>query len=355
MFCCFLPIYILCKSMEINDIRNSKEFKGVSFSKFKKTDVQKQFIKAVLDSLIEPACYWGCELICAGHYKDLWDSILLIFAKHIHTANPKLAVYLERRLYAFVDIMNNGYVGNELQMRNSEKVRRMFAEIISIVTFSKKSHPYEEIKIKKIELPEETKLKAPDLSFATCFKKDPNQLFVPLNEFAYALKTKNIFDACYWISWFIEYDCHCRITKTPLLIERRSFKKNLNQNVVWMLWDTILETSKTSDTIVDTIIKSLLNIFIKKYSIAENKKKLFLFYFAVSLLIGPTEYSNITDNMEDVNVIVDNINSIYKQIKVNEISPNTDYLFNNINTNLEKTIEKLEKMESFTNNFIPRI
>ena len=338
---------------EINDIRDIKDFKGISFSKFKKTDVQKQFINSVLDSSIEPACYWGAELICAGHFKDLWDSIILIFAKHIHGANPKLAVYLDRRLMGFIEILNNGYLSNELRMRNNEKIRKLFAEIISIITFSKKNHPFEEIKIKKIEFTE-LKLKAPDLTFATCFKKDPKQLFLPLNEFAYALKTKNIYDACYWITWFIEYDCHCR--KTPLIIERRTFLKNLNQNIAWMLWDTILEESKNADNIVTTIIKSLLNLFAKKYSISENKKKMFIFYFAVSLLSGPNQYSPISDNMEEVNTIMDNIHSIYKQIKVNEISPNTDYLFTDIkNTNLEKTIEKLEKMEFLTNTFIPRI
>jgi len=338
---------------EINDMRDIKEFKGVSFSKFKKSDVQKQFVKSVLESAVEPACYWSCELICSGHFKDLWDSIILIFAKHIQMANPKLAVYLDRRLSVFANILNNGYVSNELQLRNNEKIRKLFAEIITIITFAKKSHPYEEIKV-KIEW-EETRLKAPDLTFATCFKKDPKKLFVPLNEMSYALKTKNIIDACYWITWFIDYDCHCRTKKTPLLIERRTFLKNLNQNVVWMIWDTILDFSKSSEPIVITIIESLLNIFSKKYSVAENKKKMFVFYFAVSLLVGPNQYSNISDNMEEVNEIVDNIHSIYKQIKINEISPNTDYLFNNINVNLEKTIEKLEKMESITNIFIPRI
>ena len=62
----------------------------------------------------------------------------------------------------------------------------------------------------------------------------------------------------------------------------------------------------------------------------------------------------IVKDIDFIKKIKSNSNEIYKQIKKNEITPKSNYLFKNLgkNKNLENTISKLDKMNSLT--FIPR-
>lgn len=342
---------------QINDVRTDKDFRLITFSGFKKSDVHKEYVKAILESKIEPSLFWACELISAGHLKDLWSLIIYVFTKHVHTGNPKLSVYLDRRLCNFIDIIKNGYMDRELHARNNNKIRKLFAEITCVLCLSKKKHPYEEIKIHKDDFNDfSEKLVAPLNNI--CFKNDPKQLFLPLNELTFALTEGDTINSCYWVSWIVDYECICRNKKIKLNAENRSFiDSKYRNNVVWMIWDVFFHVSETKNTIVNTIVTSLFNIFIKRYSHTENKRKIFLLYFVVSLLTEIHDYSiTMIEDSDKITSIVDNIDTIYKQVKTNEVSPNTDYLFKDVKqTNLEKTIERLETMENMTNKFIPRL
>ena len=342
---------------EINDIRMPTDFKGVSFSKYKKTEVRQALIDNMLKGRIEPACYWSAELICAGHYGELWETILYYIGKHIHLANPKIIIYLEMRYTLFKNIMMQGHYLNELQLRNNSTIRQLFAEIISAITISNKKHSFEYIKINRIEEFDITqmseKLTAPTAEYASEIyqKDDPKELYIAINEFAYNITKKNMLQSSYWIEWIIEFDIICKKKKLPTLCQRRNnanIEKKYQRDIIWMIWDVLLlYSTKTENTFIDKIMNSLYTLFCIKYTTGSCKKRRYIMYFAVALLTEqvPTDVDVITKK-ETIQIVVSKIHEIYKQIKKNEESPNTDYLFSNLDktNNFEKSLKKMEML-----------
>jgi len=346
---------------DINDLRSSNEFKGVTFSKFQKIKVKNELINCLLAAKVEPACYWTAELICAGHFIDLWETVILYVSKYIHLGNPKLPIYIDMRIGNFKDIMSNGYVGNELSLRNNPKIRQLFAEVVSLLCHSKKKHSLESIKIKKQEEFNMTymasRLKAPSIDFARdVFKNDdPKELYIAINEFAYHIspKSKNAVNACYWLEWILEYESICKQTKELCLCETRSFAPVLDKfktDSIWIIWDVMLtEAKKKSDPLILKTINALLDMFSIKFSSGVKKRRRFIIYFGVTLLTEPVDFGiDIITNKVELESIVKKINVVYKDIKKNEMSPKTDYLFNGTSSNssLDKTIERLDKMNT---------
>lgn len=346
---------------EINDIRNTTHFRGVSFSNFKKTEVRKQYIECMKRGKIEPACYWCAELVCAGHYGELWETILHFMAKHIHLGNPKLVVYLERRFCIFRNIVSQEHLMNELDLRNQNNIRKMFAEITTILCMSVKKPSIEPVKINKVEEFDITqmtdRLKAPSIHYiADIFlPKDPKELMIPMNEFAYNLSSdcKNMATACYWIEWTIEFELICRKRREPCVCVSRTeynVDKKYTTDVIWIVWDVLLHYSNLlEDPLITKIMNSLVDLFSIKYTLGTPKKRRYLLYFAVSLLTEfVPRHIDIVEDKITVYSVMEQINEVYKQIRKNQVSPGTDYLFDDFDADntFQKTLEKMEQMNA---------
>ena len=346
---------------EINDKRVIGDFKKITFSKFEKNKAKRELISCLASGKIEAACYWSAEFICSGHFSDLWETIIEFVSRYIHLGNPKLPIYIAMRFENFKTIVCNGYLDNDLRLRNNPKIRTIFAEIISVLCLSRKKHIFMPIKIKKMEEFDMThlasKLKAPSLEYCKeIFQDDdPNEFFIPINELSYHIssQSKNVVNACYWMEWILEYEKICRNKNEKCICARRTFKSvndKYQLEPIWMIWDILIkQCNLRNNPIMNKILDALITIFCIKYTPGVKRKRRFLIYFAIALLTETVDLNfEIVSNHDNVSKTVNNINIIYKEIKKNEISPKTDYLFNGTPSisNLDKTIARLEKMDS---------
>jgi hypothetical protein len=273
------------------------------------------------------------------------------------------------RLSNFKSIIRNGYEDNILASRNNIKIRKLFCEIMCVLCDAKRRHSFDNVKIKPDDLNMITikdKFKAPSTEYGeeVFTTEDPKELFPFVNELAYSITItgNNQMVACYWIEWIFEYETRCKALKEKLFCERRNFANvdvKCQKDIVWIIWDIFLKESIKRSKIIQKIINSLLNLFCLKYTTGCHKKRKNLMYLAISILcekFTPEKEIIRHSQIGLVNTIKQKIESVYSQIKKNEESVKTEYLFLGLKSNnLENTIKKLEQMNSFGETFVPRI
>ena len=336
----------------INDIRSPTQFKGITFSKYKKTDVRNQLIENMKSGKIENSLYWSAEFICAGHFMDIWEIILNYVGKHIHLGNPKMVIYLQMRFEMFKNIISKGQYLSEIDLRNDLKMRKLFAEIISALTLSNRKHSFEPIRINREEEFDMTQMterfKAPSVHYADGLlkKEDPKEFFIAVNEFAYHISpdSKSTINACYWIEWMIDFDTICRKRKEPCLCEKRNkvpVEGKYQRDNIWLLWDVIeyyiSNVYKMDNNYIYKLFNAVYQLFCIKYTTASCKKRRYLLYFAVALLTEDVPNNiELMPHKQMVQTAIGKINDIYKQIKTNGL---------NVGCEQNKIIDNIETLE----------
>lgn len=351
---------------EINDPREIPAFRGITFSGFSRAKAKKELIQSMYDEKIEQSCYWSAELICAGQHNEVWESIIIFFAKYVHNGNPKLVVYLSRRILNFEQIVANGFTTCPLLLRNNNEFRKLFAELICIMCSANKHHSIDEIKVPATEFEADNmceRLKAPDASYIeSIFREDdPLELFVALNELTYSLTIRSCTIASYWTEWIIAFG-----NAENLKCERRVFvpvAPNHQTHFIWLIWDVFINiSSNRHNTLVQRLVESTLECFCFHFRPTNIRKYKLLLYFIIELLCAPvnTNYTDtIIKNQSIITTVTSHISDIYTQIKENQHDVGTDYLFadmdsDNHNSNLENTISQLKTVNQMTEMFTPR-
>lgn len=333
-------------------IDNRFDFKTLSFSNYKVKEIKKQLIKYVTNSDIEKSCFFVSELICSGLYVELWEIIIHILGKFIYNCNLKLICYIEIKFRNFKMYVNSGV--DDLQLRNSENIRYMFCEIISIMCLSNKSQSISRVNIEKNDLDSihlTSKLKADKVEYANkVFSSgdDPNELFISVNELVYNINNKNPnqFLIFFWIEWIIKFTQVLKKNKKSTACRTRSYpvENKHKKNVIFLIWDCI-KTKQTDNPLIKKCIESLINIFCIRYSQSCNSKRIYLLYLSVNLLISKNINISapITTDISLIDKIKNKNDFFYKQIKKNEINEYTsgEVIDDGQKNSIDKSIERI--------------
>lgn len=334
----------------INDIRPSKAFTTTTFSGYKKTDVIKSFMKSLIYAKIEPACYWSAELLCSGALNELWGIIIQFYCRYIHIGNAKIAIYLEHKHQQWTDLLRVCSSGMLIQARNDSKIRAITAEIICILCDAVRKHALDPIKIGVDDFDMEymrTRFKAPSMIYAEPIyhPQDPADFIIAINELAYHVSSssRNTIMACYWVEWIHEFEKRYNGAKdgsgAPYTCETRVFipvDNKYKKDIVWLIWDVLTYTAtniETASPLIKKIIDALLYLYCVNYTKGTYNKRKHILYFAVNVLCEPIQFTEPIirpENREKCEIVVSNIDIIYKQIKTAEQSAGTDYLLTEI-------------------------
>lgn len=351
----------MLRSAEINDIRSGPDFKTSSFSKYKRSDVNKELIQCMAKGRVEAAVHWCAELACAGHFADIWECIITALARY--SGNAKVAIYIESKLAAFKHILNQGEFARELDLRNQSTIRAIFAEVVCVICFAPKRSVLEPIKLDKNEgfdvLLIQERLTAPDTELGDDIfcKEDPKELYIAINEFAYCIspQSANLAGACYWIEWIIEFAAICLRRKTTCKCMRRDFAEvppARQMDVIWMIWDCIRHRAQYKSKLIQKAVDAALSLFSLNYTPAACKRRRHLLHFVVSIVIDTTERATEIIAEKDKPVlhsVLSQLNDLYADIKQNEVSANTDYLFSSLDdarNTMDASIKKMQMMNA---------
>lgn len=348
----------------INDMRTQKDFATCTFSNYKKTDAAKSLMKSLVYAKTEDACHWCAELFCSGHAADIWAVFVEFYNRYVHIGNPRIAVYLEHKHQQYVFICGK-YTMMPIQVRNDSGARRMFAEIVCILCDATRKHALNPIKIAADDFDLgylKSRFKAPSMIYAEPIyhKNDPAEFIVAVNEFAYHISSssRNTIMACYWIEWIHEFDrrfgggedgggacagagAGARQRRT-FTCEPRIFAPvdhKYRSDVIWLIWDVILYTveeevaARENGRAIQKCVVALLYLYSMNYTKGSYNRRKYILYFVVNLMcetalaaVALAEPILRPETREKCEVIIENVELIYKQMKQSEQRGRTEYL-----------------------------
>ena len=230
--------------------RNLPSFSGIAH-----TQIFSSWRKSLIDGDYETCCHWSIEIALSGWTPQLWENINLICAKHIHSQNPKIILFLQKMRQDFPYLTDESPDAVNT-FRKDPQLREALALAIGVVCYSPKGivYPPPSLKMNEYEVQQALdKLRngviSPEIK-PICLECDSHIISVLISAcFAHILNT-DLNNALRTFGWllFLEKD---KKIQSQIETSHYSFRffwnrwnnenieipSNCNKDWVFMFWD----------------------------------------------------------------------------------------------------------------------
>jgi len=311
----------------IQDSRELKDFSTKTFSGYKKSEVINSVLKSIEEKKIENACFWATECIVSGYTVSLWNKLLIFAFKIIHINNPRLPSYLLRKhtiFYNQLRAIDYKKQNNILLVRNSQMIRNLFFDIITVLATSLKTKRYDKsVKIEDsdfnwIVIQSKIQSSMNILPDNILLFHDPDEFQIIINEIYTMCKNKEFgYDKCrFWTAWLMKWISLHKKKKKPLNISTRdiiNIDPKYCSDISWLLWSVIFEEAKQrKEKEITDQINSLYLLYKHDYTSGKQTSRISYIYNAYGLLTHEIDFSLPIHQEYDITIQVQtNVNKMF--------------------------------------------
>jgi len=352
----------------INDTRLTKDFKGITISGYKRTDVTNVFFNSLFNCELENACRWSIELHSTGLIKNIFDKIELLYFKNVNINNPYFFFYYYKKKDYLYKLLKQYPKNNIIFSRNCQEIRNLITELVCIICLTKKNILFENKSLPKIKKdfnePGSIRSKIIAKNTTKIYKyligNDPSEVRLALNEIVNILHSFdcNFNKVVYWYLW-LKKITSLKLkgkNKTDFSFKCHDFEVSGVGDMykcewVWGLWKIILDNATKGDKLVNKFIKKIYIEFKKGYNGYSNKNKHYQIILALYLLTTSINWKiNVRQQDSALIQAVANINYLYKQVEINltqhldieQIKKRFNYTYGLFDTLMKKEKKRME-------------
>lgn len=309
------------------DIRNSKDFKKVTISGYKKKDVINTYQNCIINDKLEDSIRWCVELHCTCMNTDILDTIYSVYIKYINMNNPKLFFYIFKRIKDYNRVMNTNIKNQLMLTKNNQEVRNLFAELTAICVLSKKSNLFLDKSLPKIsyksyqkeEIHKRMISKNLDKIIEFVYTNTNNEIKLGLNEIINNIESKKgTYQNCiYWYLWIEKLSYYHKKDNVQEIskISVTSHKKNEVEKDHWVniIWNILLHVNlEKKDKKYIEKLHVLYSKDLKKTQISKKKYHIFIAFYIIK---NGIKWNKRLFHQEHIMIQSNiNINKIYRMI-----------------------------------------